>query len=229
MAALTAQRNSAEYASPRRLIVPVAASTKIFLGSLVGVDVNGNAVPATSALVVLGRAETVDHGIPGADADNSAGAAGAIKLEVLRGCFSWDINAGDITQANIGQVAFAVDDHTVSSSSNGGARPIAGRIIALDASTGGVFIDSTETSSGVAGVLSLSAAGVAAAGPVTLAGAVVGQKVLLIFGAPTAGGALVAKVPGTDFESVISVAGQIQQLTATDLHLSTFVFVLGTK
>ena len=187
-------------------------------------------MPATSALsIVIGRADNVVNGVPGIDGDNSAGAAGAIKVEVVRGCFSWDINAGDIVQANVGQVAYAVDDHTVSSSSNSGARPIAGRITGLDPATGGVFIDSGETSSGVNGILSLVAAGVAAAGPITLAGAVVGQKLLLAFGTLTAGGPLINKVPGTDFESVISVAGQIQQLTATDLHLDTFVFVLGTK
>jgi hypothetical protein len=229
MAALASQRNTPEYATPRRLPLPVEASTKIYLGSLVGVNAAGNAVPATSALIVIGRADNVVNGVPGIDADNSAGAAGAIKIEVVRGCFSWDINAGDIVQANVGQVAYAVDDHTVSSSSNGGSRPIAGRIIGLDPATGGVFIDSTETSSGAAGLLSLVGVGVAAPGAVTLAGAVVGQKVLAILGTLTAGGPPINKVPGTDFEAVISVAGQIQQLTATDLHLDTFWFLLGTK
>jgi len=229
MAALTSQRNTSEYATPRRLILPVAASAIIYIGSLVGVDVNGNAVPATSAYTVIGRAEKVFRGVPGQDANNSAGAAGAISIEVVRGAFSWDINAGDITQANVGAAAYAVDDHTVSSSSNGGARPTAGTIIGLDPSTGGVFVDSTEISKGVGGILTLVAAGVAAAGPITVAGAVVGQKVLAVFGTLTAGGPIINKVPGTDFEAVVSVAGQIQQLAAADLHLDTFLFLLGTK
>jgi hypothetical protein len=227
MANLTTQRNTDKYQTPGKLIVPVAASTKIFLGSMVGVDINGNAVPAQSALRILGRAERVFNGIPGADADNSAGAAAAISVEVLVGGFSWDINAGDITQANVDQLCYAVDDHTVSSSSNSGARPVAGRIIALNPA-GGVFVDMSRDARGT-DQIGLVAAGVAAAGPVTLAGAVIGQPVKLILGTLTAGGPLIAKVPGTDFESVISVAGQIQQLTATDLHLDTFYFVLGTK
>ena len=191
---------------------------------------NGNAVPATSAYTVIGRAEKVFRGVPGQDANNSAGAAGAISIEVVRGAFSWDINADDITQGQTSATAaYAVDDHTVSSSRNGGARPTAGTIIGLDPSTGGVFVDSTEISKGVGGILTLVAAGVAAAGPITVAGAVVGQKVLAVFGTLTAGGLIINKVPGTDFEAVVSVAGQIQQLAAADLHLDTFLFLLGTK
>ncbi len=230
MAALTSQRNTSEYQTPKRLIVPVEASTTIFLGSIVGVNAAGNAVPCTAAagaLRALGRAVTVFRGIPGADAVN-AGAAGAISIEVEIGCFSWDINSGDITQANLDQLCYAVDDHTVSSSSSSGARPVAGRIIGLDPSTGGVFVDMGRDARGT-DLIGLTAAGVAAAGPITLAGAVVGQPVKMVFGTLTAGGPLIAKVPGTDFESVISVAGQVQQLTATDLHLDTFLFVLGVK
>jgi hypothetical protein len=228
MAALTSQRNTPEYQTPRLQIIPVEASTKIYLGSMVGVNANGNAVPATTALRVIGRAARGFRGIAGQDADNSAGAAGAISIVVEAGCFSWDINASDIAQANVDQLCYAVDDHTVSSSSSSGARPVAGRIVALDPSTGGVFVNMERDARDTA-LIPLVAAGVAAAGPVTLAGAVIGQPVKLILGSLTAGGPLIAKVPGTDFESVISVAGQIQQLTATDLHLDTFAFILGVK
>jgi hypothetical protein len=228
MANLTTQRNTPEYQTPRRLVVPVEASTYIYLGSIVGVDANGYAVPGYSAVRILGRADRVYKGIPGQDANNSSGAAGAISIEVVTGTFSWDINSSDITQANIDQLCYAVDDHTVSSSSNSGARPVAGRIIGLDPASGGVFVDMARDSR-ASDLILLTAAGVAAAGPITLAGAVVGQPVKAVFGTLTAGGPLIAKVPGTDFESIISVAGQIQQLTATDLHLDTFVFVLGVK
>jgi hypothetical protein len=232
MANLTSQRNVAEYQTPKRLIVPVEASTKIYLGSMVGVDAAGYAVNAGNAtnpaLRILGRADRLYNGVPGQDADNSAGAAGAISVEIKVGAFSWAINGGDITQANMDQLCYAVDDQTVSSSSNSGARAVAGRILGLDPSTGGVFVDMARDSRS-SDLIVLTAAGVAAAGPITLAGAVVGQPVKAVFGTLTAGGPLIAKVPGVDFESVISVAGQIQQLTATDLHLDTFAFVLGTK
>jgi hypothetical protein len=225
---LTSQRNTPEYQTPRRLIVPVEASTKIYLGSLVGLDASGYAVPATTAVIVLGRADRLFNGIPGQDADNSAGAAGAISIEVVRGCFSWDIHSSDIAQANVGNPAYAVDDHTVSSSSNAGARPIAGRIIGLDPQTGGVFVDSTVTGSVPVGISSLVAAGKSSAGAITLTGAIVGQKVLAVFGTLTAGGPLINKVPGIDFEATISVVNEVQQLVATDLSGDTFVFLLAT-
>jgi len=78
-----------------------------------------------------------------------------------------------------------------------------------------------------AGIKVLSAAGVAAAGAIALAGTAVGDRLVAVFGTLTAGGALVAKVPGTDFQSVVSVINQIQQLVAADLHLSTFIFILA--
>lgn len=51
----------------------------------------------------------------------------------------------------------------------------------------------------------------------------VGDKVRRIIGNLTAGGPLQVFQPGTDFEAVISVANQIQQLSSTDLSLTTIV------
>jgi hypothetical protein len=72
-----------------------------------------------------------------------------------------------------------------------------------------------------------AAAGVEAAGPVTVAGTTIGQRVLAVFGAPTLGGALAVRVPGTDFEAAVTVNGQIQQLVASDLSASTYIFMLA--
>ena len=80
---------------------------------------------------------------------------------------------------------------------------------------------------GTAGFKALAGAGVAAPGPITLTGAAVGDRVVAAFGAPTAGGTLAALVVGTDVESTISVVNQIQQLSASDLHLNTYVFILN--
>jgi hypothetical protein len=84
---------------------PVAASTKIYAGSLVCVNADGFAVPAadTSGYVFVGVAlEQVD---------NSAGANGAKNLRVRRqGVFEFD--AASITQAMVGDPMYAVDDHT---------------------------------------------------------------------------------------------------------------------
>lgn len=63
--------------------------------------------------------------------------------------------------------------------------------------------------------------GLAAPGAVTLAGATVGQRVVAIW--DTAGAVAAAQA---DFESTISVAGQIQQIGGGDLHLSKFDVLL---
>src|SRR5512147_1332185 len=79
---------------------------------------------------------------------------------------------------------------------------------------------------GVAGIKCLAAAGKNGAGAVTLTGAAVGDRLVAVFGAPTAGGALEAKAPGTDFEAAVTVADQIQQVTAGNLSTMTYVFIL---
>jgi hypothetical protein len=113
---------------PTKLSIPVAASTEIYAGALVALSA-GYLVPASadSSLVVLGKAEF--------DADNSAGSAGDINASVIVGAFRFDIHSSSITQANVGALAYAVDDQTVSSSSSASTRPVAGVIVSVD-STG---------------------------------------------------------------------------------------------
>ena len=72
----------------------------------------------------------------------------------------------------------------------------------------------------------LAAAGKNGAGAITLTGTAIGDRLVAVFGAPTAGGALEAKVPGTDFEAAVTVADQIQQVSAGNLSAKTYVFVL---
>jgi hypothetical protein len=63
-----------------------------------------------------------------------------------------------------------------------------------------------------------------------ISGALVGQRVLAIFGhvkANTGAHTFLIPVIGTAFESYISVAGHIQQLVAAgDLSLNTYIFIL---
>jgi hypothetical protein len=79
---------------------------------------------------------------------------------------------------------------------------------------------------GIAGIKCLSAAGKNGSGAVTLTGAAIGDRLVAVFGAPTAGGALAVKVPGTDFEAAMTVVDQIQQLSASNLSANTYVFIL---
>lgn len=104
MAALTRDR-ATSYREGIELDFPVAASTKIYAGSLVCVNADGYAVPAadTSGFIFVGVAlEQVD---------NSAGANGAKSVRIRReGVFEFD--AASISQAMVGNPMYAVDDHT---------------------------------------------------------------------------------------------------------------------
>lgn len=76
------------------------------------------------------------------------------------------------------------------------------------------------------GLKVLAAAGRSGAGAITLTGTVIGDRLIAVFGAPTAGGTLQVKAVSTDFEAVVTVADQIQQASASNLSTNTYVFLL---
>ena len=89
MAALTSARNTPEMADFGRIqVYPVEANTVIYLGAIMALNAAGDAVPAssTTGLRIVGRAERVFNGIPGQNADNTGGAAGAIwrRVPIIR-------------------------------------------------------------------------------------------------------------------------------------------------
>lgn len=132
--ALTADRMTAERKGSR-VNLGVAATTVIYQGALVARNSTGYLVPASAdnTLRVLGVAlENVD---------NSAGANGAKTCTVGISIYRWGNSGGgdEITAAHIGNLCYAVDDETVALTSNGGARPIGGRVFAVD--TEGVWVD----------------------------------------------------------------------------------------
>lgn len=107
--ALTADRNTPAR-DGKEYSYPVAASTKIYAGSLVCLDSSGNAVAGslTTGLIAVGCAnETVD---------NSSGAAAALNIKVRAGVFRW-ATSGTLTKASIGDVVYIYDDQTVKTSS----------------------------------------------------------------------------------------------------------------
>lgn len=115
--------------------VPVAASVKIFAGALVAANATGFATPGAVAttLTYLGRAEE--------QADNSAGAAGAISVLVRRKkAFKFKNHAADlVVQADLGKVCYIVDDETVAKTNGAATRSAAGTVIAVDAD--GVWVE----------------------------------------------------------------------------------------
>lgn len=136
MAALTADRATSDERIGVVFAYDMAASTKIYGGSLCVVDAAGNAAPGTAAtaLKVIGRAKS--------QVDNSAGNAGDKTVEVEEGTFRWNNSAsGDlITKADVGSLAYIVDDQTVAKTDATGARSVAGFIRAVDAK--GVWVES---------------------------------------------------------------------------------------
>ena len=109
---------------------PVAASTQIFQGAIVCIDLDGFAVPAadTAGFVVIGRCE-----VP---ADNTGGADGDITVTVFAGIFGPFINTGStIAQTNVGAICGIVDDEAVTLAVTNLA---AGRIV--EVTDDGVFV-----------------------------------------------------------------------------------------
>lgn len=134
MTALTTNRNTVER-SNNLFSFPVAASTKIYQGSLACVNANGLAVPGSTSttLKCVGRAEEFT--------DNSTGLDGAIKIQVKRGCFKFSnsTSADLIALKDIGSIAYIVDDQTVALTDGSATRSKAGIIRDVDGD--GVWIE----------------------------------------------------------------------------------------
>jgi hypothetical protein len=129
MSNLTADRKTDQYGSadeflPQAFEFPVAASTKIYGGSIVFTDANGRATNSNAAgNVAQGRCEAL--------ADNSSGSAGAINARGKRGAFWLNIGAGAdaITIANRGATVYAGDDNTACLTDGAGQRAALGRVL----------------------------------------------------------------------------------------------------
>jgi hypothetical protein len=137
MAALTNSRNTPEMADGGRMqVYPVEASTTVYLGSIVALDASGNAVPASSVstLSVIGRAEMTYGGVPGQDAINT-GSAGAVSIVARRGVFMYSVNDSSIGEPQIGQLAYAVDDNSVSANNGSGATAVTAQSTTFPASS----------------------------------------------------------------------------------------------
>lgn len=140
MAALSASRNTPEWnGGPPRFhwgLIPVEASTSLYVGGMVALNANGRAVPAQvrgnaplDNLRIVGICEYVYAGgilPPGVDALNQTGngglypgatatlgTAGAISVGVACGVFGMDVDSTISDTSHVGQLCFAADDHTV--------------------------------------------------------------------------------------------------------------------
>jgi hypothetical protein len=151
MAALTNARNTPEMADGGRMrVYPVEANTNVYLGGIVALNAAGNAVPASAtttvanALKVVGRAEYVKAGIPGQNAINNPGAAGAISITARKGVFLYATD-GSVGAAQVGLVCFALDGNNVTATDRASGATVqqyaaAGTVVAIDPS-GQVWVD----------------------------------------------------------------------------------------
>jgi len=117
-----------------RTITPlVAADTRIFAGSIVGLTNTGHAVPAgtTGAVVIVGVAQE--------QADNRNDHEGARFVNVARGTFAFKQTGTPITRAHLGRAVTAADDETVSLIAAGAADLVAGFVRDVDAD--GVWVE----------------------------------------------------------------------------------------
>lgn len=135
----------------------LAASNHIYAGALVSVNSSGKAVPASDAAStkVIGRAsKEVDN--TGANYSTNS------VIPVDRGVFRW-VNAGSFTAADIGSLAYVLDDQSVVTAAQATNDIVAGIIIDVDSA--GVWVDSFAVGSqGAASVTTLSASGNASIG-----------------------------------------------------------------
>jgi hypothetical protein len=151
MAALTSARNTPEMADGGRMrSYPVEANTNVYLGGIVALNAAGNAVPASATttvanpLKVVGRAERVTNGIPGQNALNNPGAAGAVAITARKGVFLYSTD-GSVGAAQVGLVCYALDDNNVTAADRASGAtvqqyPAAGVVVAID-SSGQVWVD----------------------------------------------------------------------------------------
>jgi hypothetical protein len=122
MAALTKDRNTEMEAIGLLNNMPVAASTVIFKGSLIGASATGFLVPGAASVTILGIAQ---FGV-----DNSSGADGAEDCTYQTGIAH--LEPGTVTAAERGLTVSVLDDQTLAT---GTANP-AGKFLGFDDDTG---------------------------------------------------------------------------------------------
>ena len=198
------RRSGSQAVSMRLKSAPVAASTVIYGGSIVAINQAGYAVPASAdpTLFVVGVAV--------ATADNSAGAAAAILVDIERGVFSMNNSSSTsaLTDNDIGRVCYAADDNTVARITAIGTLPPVGKCMGLDGSDVLVEVGLLSQSENVHDLLIVAGADLSTTGQTRFvalnsSGAVVlaataGQAALgVLLNAPTSGAVAIVRRRGT--------------------------------
>ena len=125
----TVQRANSEFS------FPVAAATRLFAGTIVCINASNVAVRGSAATGLRAVGVAIEH------ADNTAGAAGDVRVKVRRGLWQFGNSAStdQITLADCGQQCWIVDDNTVAKTSDTNTRSVAGIVRDVDAA--GVWVE----------------------------------------------------------------------------------------
>jgi hypothetical protein len=133
MANITEPRDSGRILGEHEFSDPVKAGIKLIKGAMYGVDANGYAVHAESGTASKARGEVMYT------VDNTDGDDGDVKVRGRAGVFKlFGLSGSAPTRADMYAQVYFQDDQTVSTSSNSGARPVAG--ILMDVVNGRPFV-----------------------------------------------------------------------------------------
>ncbi len=126
-------RTGNEKLDNRTIVLPVAAKAALTEATIAAVNESGYAVLGSKAekLTVAGCVQR--------PADNSAGADGAVDVEVRRGTFVWD-NDGTIEKTDVLKMCYIAGPTSVTKTDTGAS--VCGRILAVD--DDGVTVDMTD-------------------------------------------------------------------------------------
>jgi hypothetical protein len=134
MAVLTAERSINRKGAESTATIPLVtlllkAATKIYKGGLVATDATGYAVSGAGIQATGLKV----WGIALKSVDNTAGASGALTVDVIRGTFPFANLGGDlVVQATMGSTVFCEDDQTVRLTSNASTRSNLGVFMGFD-------------------------------------------------------------------------------------------------
>ncbi len=128
MANITKPRDPRAVMGVENFHLPVAAATKLIRGAMAGLNASGYVINMETGATVKPVGEVLQT------VDNTDGDAGDLYVDLRSGVFNLHIDAGDtIVQADLDgfPAVYALDNQTVSKTSNSNARPAMGRLIGL--------------------------------------------------------------------------------------------------
>jgi len=143
MAALTGERDTPCLHHEFPINYGVATNVKVYNGALCMTSATGYLVPAadTANCKVAGRCQqTADTTASG---PNGVVADGVASADVMLGVFQYDnpVGANQLTLADLGKLAYVLDDHTVIRAAGTVNSIIAGRVLSVDLTNNKATID----------------------------------------------------------------------------------------